>query len=391
MKSSFSIKFNDKTGKKRNEETLDSLKKTPLNSIHKELNAKMVPFGGWEMPVQYTSIVDEHLTTRSRAGLFDVSHMGEIFVEGSRDLLLPFLEKLSCNLIGSIKNNQVQYNAILNEKGGLVDDITIYKFHDEKYMICSNASNYENVYTHLLKHNPGCSITNQSKTWHQLAIQGPIAHKILSNYLNISLDEIRYYHFKELIFENQNIIVSRTGYTGEDGFEIYTSNELGIKMWKELLEVGKEDGLKPIGLGARDTLRIEARYPLYGHELSSIRTPVESGLGWIVKEKPIKFFQYEKIIEEKKNGSEVDIIAVSLEEPGVLREHYPIFLPSGKEIGTTTSGTYSPSLKKGIGLALVLIEELKNTDNLIVEIRGEKKKLSIQKGSFIQGSIKKNK
>ena len=156
------------------------------------------------------------------------------------------------------------------------------------------------------------------------------------------------------------------------------------------MDFGNQFGLKTVGLGARDTLRMEAKYPLYGHELSSIRSPAESGIGWIVKEKPIKFFQYEKIIEEKKNGSEVDIIAIYLDEPGVLREHFPIFLPNGKEVGTTTSGTFSPSLKKGIGLALVIKEEIKNAVHLLVEIRGERKKAVIQKGNFIQGSVKKN-
>lgn len=370
---------------------MDSLKKTPLNSTHKEANAKMVPFGGWEMPVQYSGIVDEHLNTRSIAGLFDVSHMGEIFVEGERSVLLPFLEKLTCNLISSMKNNQVQYNAVLNERGGLVDDVTIYKFHDEKYMICSNASNYEKVFTHLLKYNPGCKVTNQSEKWHQLAIQGPKADQIFSEYTGISFDDIKYYYFKEINFKGDTIIVSRTGYTGEDGFEIYSSNSLGTEIWKDLMKTSGSTGLKPVGLGARDTLRIEAKYPLYGHELSAIRSPVESGIGWIVKEKPIKFFQYDKIIEEKKNGSEVNIISIQLEEPGVLREHFPLFLPDGREIGQTTSGTYSPSLKKGIGLGLVIVSEIKGSDSLLVEIRGEKKKVSILNGSFIQGSVKRNK
>jgi aminomethyltransferase len=370
---------------------LDSLKKTPLNSYHREVNAKMVPFGGWDMPVQYTGIVDEHLSTRTNAGIFDVSHMGEIFVEGKRDVLLPFIEKLTCNLVGGLKNGQVQYNAILNERGGLVDDVTIYKFHEEKYMICSNASNYENVFTHLLKYNPGIKITNQSSNWHQIALQGPKADEIFTKYLNISLADILYYSFKEIEFNGETIIVSRTGYTGEDGFEIYSTNDTGVKVWRELVDFGNKFGLKTVGLGARDTLRIEAKYPLYGHELSSIRSPAESGIGWIVKEKPIKFFQYEKIIEEKKNGSEVDIIAIYLDEPGVLREHFPIFLPNGKEVGTTTSGTFSPSLKKGIGLALVFKEEIKDSEHLLVEIRGERKKAVIQKGNFIQGSVKKNK
>lgn len=369
---------------------MDSLKKTPLNSIHKELKAKMVPFGGWEMPIQYSGIVEEHLTTRSSAGLFDVSHMGEIFITGEQSILLPFLEKLTCNRISTMKDGQVQYNAILNEKGGLVDDITIYKFHGAKYMICSNASNYESVYDHLQKYNPGLEIKNSSADWHQIAIQGPKADEIFTGFLGIPLNDLKYYYFKEIPFRGETLIVSRTGYTGEDGFEIYSSNPLGIEIWNDLLKYGSAFGLKPVGLGARDTLRIEAKYPLYGHELSAIRTPAESGIGWIIKEKPHQFFQYDKIIHEKKFGTEVDIIGIQLEEAGVLREHYSVFLPDGKEIGQTTSGTYSPSLKKGIGLALVLMQEIKGVDSLRVNIRGELKKVSIQRGNFIQGSIKRN-
>jgi len=370
---------------------LESLKSTPLNSYHRELNAKMVPFGGWDMPVQYTGIVDEHINTRTQAGLFDVSHMGEIFIEGKKDIILPFLEKVTCNLIGSMKEGQVQYNAILNESGGLVDDITLYKFHEEKYMICSNASNYESVYNHLQLFNPGCSILNASSSYHQIAIQGPKADEIFSTYLGKSFSDIFYYHFKEVAYKNENIIVSRTGYTGEDGFEIYTSINLGIQIWKELLNMGSNLGLKPVGLGARDTLRIEAKYPLYGHELNMNLSPVQSGIGWIVKSKETKFFNYDKIIDEKKNGSDVSIFGIYLDEAGVLRENYPIFLESGKQIGSTTSGTYSPSLKKGIGLALLNTSDIKNIDHILVEIRGEKKKAVINRGSFISGSIKKNK
>jgi aminomethyltransferase len=371
--------------------TLDTLKKTPLNEIHKKMNAKMTPFSGWEMPLQYTSIIDEHVNTRQKAGLFDVSHMGQIFIEGPQELVLPFLEKLTCNTIGNIKNFQVQYNAIVNENGGIIDDITIYKFSDEKYMICSNASNYETVYNFLEKFNPGIKIKNLSDQYHLLALQGPNAEKIMSNYLSKDLSGIGYYKFSTLLVDSEEIILSRTGYTGEDGFEIYTSNHLGVKIWQDLIEIGKPDGIKPIGLGARDTLRIEARYPLYGHELSNIRTPIESGLSWIVKEKPIKFFNYNRIIHQKKNGCEVELIGIVLEENGVLREHYPIYTKDQIEIGVVTSGTFSPILKKGIGMGLVLNEFFREDEKLLVAIRGEMKTAIVQKGSFVNGSAKKNK
>ncbi|MCE9500568.1 MAG: glycine cleavage system aminomethyltransferase GcvT, partial [Leptospira sp.] len=256
---------------------MENLKKTPLNEAHRALGAKMVPFGGWDMPVQYSGIINEHIATRTKAGLFDVSHMGEIFIEGKPDDILDFLERLTCNTVASLSNFQVQYNAILNEHGGLVDDVTIYKFSDEKYMICSNASNFEAVYNHLKKFPSPLNIRNESAQWHQIAIQGPLANKIASEYFGKNLDYIKYYCFDTIPFGAEELIVSRTGYTGEDGFEIYSTNETGKKIWTGLLDAGKNSGLIPVGLGARDTLRMEAKYALYGHELNNMRTPVESG------------------------------------------------------------------------------------------------------------------
>ena len=350
-----------------------------------------MPFGGWDMPVQYTSIIQEHLATRSTAGLFDVSHMGEIFLTGKKEPLLNFLEKLTCNQVGSMQDFQVQYNAVLNEQGGLVDDITIYKFHDEKYMICSNASNYEAVYEHLLKFNTDIQITNESSNWHQIAIQGPKANEIFSKYTDQNLEEIGYYKFKLISFKGEEILVSRTGYTGEDGFEIYTSVPVGIQIWSELLEFGKSYGLVPVGLGARDTLRLEAKYALYGHELNATRTPVESGIGWIVKEKANPYLAYDKIISQKKNGAEYGVTGIKLSEAGVLRENYSLFDEAGNLIGQTTSGSYSPSLKEGIGLAYIKKSFIKNETIVMVEIRGSKKKCVIQTGNFINGSVRKNK
>lgn len=259
-------------------------KKTPLYETHRNLGAKMIPFGGWDMPVQYSGIIAEHNATREAAGLFDVSHMGEIFITGDPKSILSFLESITCNSVASLSDSQVQYNAILNQNGGLVDDVTIYKFSSEKYMICSNASNYEAVTEHLLKHLPtsGVKVDNQSLQWHQIALQGPKANEIFSQFLRRDLDSIQYYRFMLFPYQGEEIIISRTGYTGEDGFEIYSSVPIGLKLWNELLEFGKPFGLLPCGLGARDTLRIEAKYPLYGHELNDQWTPIESGIGWIV-------------------------------------------------------------------------------------------------------------
>ena len=370
---------------------MENLKVTPLNEVHRTLGARMVPFGGWDMPVQYTSIIQEHLATRTAAGLFDVSHMGEIFLTGKKESLLSFLEKLTCNQVEPMHNFQVQYNAVLNENGGLVDDITIYKFNDEKYMICSNASNYEAVYAHLLKYNTNLTITNESPKWHQIAIQGPKANEIFSKYVGQNLEDIGYYKFKLVSFKGEDMIVSRTGYTGEDGFEIYSTIPTGVQIWSELLEFGKSYGLVPVGLGARDTLRLEAKYALYGHELNDTRTPVESGISWIVKEKANPYFAYGKIISQKKNGAEYGVTGIKLTEAGVLRENYSIFDEAGNLIGQTTSGSYSPSLKEGIGLAYIKKSFIKNETVVMVEIRGAKKKCIIQTGNFITGSVRKNK
>lgn len=367
------------------------LKQTPLHTIHKEMGAKMVPFGGWDMPVQYTGIIQEHLATRSAAGLFDVSHMGEIFVTGNEADVLSFLESVTCNTITGMKVGQVQYNAVVNEDGGLVDDITVYKFSDSKYMICSNASNYPAVTKHLETYKKGnVTVVDDSKNWHQIALQGPKADEIFSKYLGKDLSSILYYHFEEMNWKGETIIVSRTGYTGEDGFEIYTSNALGVNIWKDLLEIGKDFGLVPVGLGARDTLRLEAKYPLYGHELNAEWTPVESGINFIVKEKPSPYLGYERIIADKKNGPKRKVVGIRLMEPGVLRENFPIFSSDGKEIGKSTSGTHSPSRKESLGLAILETEFAKNQMEVFVEIRGQKKLAKVETGAFIQGSVRNN-
>ncbi|MCB1159849.1 MAG: glycine cleavage system aminomethyltransferase GcvT [Leptospiraceae bacterium] len=356
------------------------------------LKAKMVPFGGWHMPVQYTGIIQEHLATREKAGLFDVSHMGEIFLEGDEKPLLSFLEKLSCNLVSVMQDGQVQYNAILNETGGLVDDITLYRFHARKYMICSNAANYEKVFERLVSvPHEGIDIRNESLNWHQIAIQGPLAEEILASVIGQVCKEIAYYRFRVLTFEGEELIVSRTGYTGEDGFEIYSGISKGIQLWEKLLETGNRKGLLPVGLGARDTLRLEAKYPLYGHELNAERSPVESGLSWIVKEKEDKYPEYEKILSEKKNGTEKSIAGIKLTETGIPREGYLVYAVSGECIGEVTSGTFSPSLKEGIGLAYLNSKYIQDEKEILVEIRNVKKKAVIYQKKFVQSGVKKNK
>ena len=367
---------------------MTELKKTPLNEAHRKLGAKMVPFGGWDMPVQYTGIIAEHEATRNAAGLFDVSHMGEIFVTG-RDTI-PFLEKTTCNNVAAMVDGQVQYNAILNADGGLVDDVTLYRFSPERIMVCSNASNYDSVYAHLLKIHSGeeVEISNESDKWHQIAIQGPKAEDIAVKVLGDRAKETGYYRFYTDERDGE-LIVSRTGYTGEDGYEIYSTIKTGLLLWDELLAAGQDSGLLPVGLGARDTLRLEAKYPLYGHELNETRSPVESGIGWIVKEKEIPFYNYEKIIAEKKEGPSRNVAGIQMTEQGIIRENYRVFSVDGQEIGVTTSGGYSPTLKTSIGLVYIDSSYIKDGEPVEIEIRQNRKKAKIVKGKFIEGSAGK--
>ena len=370
------------------------MKQTYLNSIHKSLNAKMVDFSGWQMPLQYSGVITEHNATRNCAGLFDISHMGEIFIEGPRDLIVSFLEAVTCNLISSIKKKSVQYNVILNENGGIVDDVTIYNIDERKILICCNASNIEKVFNYLVKlnQNDKVKIINASDDYNQLAIQGPKADAILSKYLKQDLSYIPYYGFDILKIENEDVIISRTGYTGEDGFEIYSTHKIGEKFWNELLEIGNVDGILPVGLACRDLLRIEARYPLYGNELNDDRTPSESALSWLIKEKEIPFFQYEKILSEKKDKTHnMQIMNFEMLENGIPRDGFILLDDDLKEIGKVTSGIYSPILKKGIGFGIINRQLIKDDFEFFIKVRSNTLKAKIRKTPFIKGSIKKGK
>ena len=349
----------------------------------------MVPFAGWSMPVQYSSIISEHESVRKTAGLFDVSHMGEIIVKG-KDALI-FLESLTCNDISKMALNQVQYNAVLNANGGLVDDITIYKEQNNSFFICSNASNYEKVYKHLLEYTKDykVEIKNESVDWHQIAIQGPKAETIFCEITGMDTSKIAYFHFQDLEYKQSIIRISRTGYTGEDGFEIYSDNKIGIEIWETLIQEGASRGLVPVGLGARDTLRLEAGYPLYGHELGDSLTPVESGLAWIVKEKDTKYLGYKKILDQKTNGCSQQVVGFMLNDRGVPRDNMPVLDMDGNTIGKVLSGSHSPTLKKGIGTALLPIIYTKPGTKIQIKIRDQPVSAIIHKGGFVKGSAGK--
>lgn len=361
------------------------LRKTPLNSAHHALGGRMVPFAGWEMPVQYTSILQEHAAVRKNAGLFDVSHMGEISVTGEN--AAQFLDSVSCNDVSAIADGQVQYNAVLNEQCGIVDDITIYRVNSREFFVVSNASNYERVTQHLQSFNPaGVEIQNIASTIHQIAVQGPLAEKYLSDYLGTSLDSIGYYRFKDLKQKGENLRISRTGYTGEDGFEVYSSIDAGIAIWNDLLAKYGSAGVIPCGLGARDLLRLEARYALYGHELNETWTPVESGIGWIVKPKAIRFPSYQKVLEQKQNGPANCVLGFLMKEAGVPREGYAVVDAAGKELGKVLSGGHSPALAAGIGTAFLP----PGTEEIFIQIRDKKIPASVHKKAFVQGTAGKN-
>ncbi|MFK5925804.1 MAG: glycine cleavage system aminomethyltransferase GcvT [Desulfuromusa sp.] len=331
------------------------MKVTPLNLIHRQLGARMVDFGGWDMPVQYSGVIAEHLAVRSAAGLFDVSHMGEIEVSGSQ--ALEFLQYAMTNDVSTLVDGQIQYTAMCYETGGVVDDLTLYRFAADRYLLCVNASNSDKDFAwlqDLLKASDygDLNLVNRSEEYAQLALQGPVAAEILGKLTTADLPAIKFYHFAESKVAGIETIISRTGYTGEDGFELYCPATDGIKLWQELMTVGQPLGLEPIGLGARDTLRLEKAYALYGHEITADIMPLEARLAWITKLKKGNFVGREAMLKAKQAGLLRKQVALTLTAAGVPRDGYPV-LCDGQKVGYVTSGTMSPSLKKGIALALV--------------------------------------
>jgi len=331
------------------------MKVTPLNQIHRQLAARMVDFGGWDMPVQYAGVIAEHLAVRSAAGLFDVSHMGEIDVTGPQ--ALDFLQYAMTNDVSTLVDGQVQYTAMCYESGGVVDDLTLYRFTADHYLLCVNASNSDKDFSWLqnLQINSkfhDLNLINRSDDYAQLALQGPVAADILAKLTTADLAGIKFYHFVEGEVAGIKTIISRTGYTGEDGFELYCSAKDGVTLWQELMTSGQPFGLQPIGLGARDTLRLEKGYALYGHEITAEIMPLEARLAWITKLSKGNFVGRDAMLKAKEIGLPRKQIALTLTTSGVPREGYPVFC-NDQEVGYVTSGTMSPSLKKGIALALV--------------------------------------
>jgi aminomethyltransferase len=346
------------------------MKRTPLYAAHRRAAAKMVEFAGWEMPVQYSGVMSEHVAVRTRAGLFDVSHMGEIEIRGPGAVEL--CQKLTANDISRMKTHQAQYNFLMNEQGGIVDDVIFYRIEPSYFLICVNASNSDKDFDWIQKRAESrIEIANASSRYAQLALQGPLAAKILQALTSIQLGEIEPFFFASGDVSSIRCLVARTGYTGEDGFELYCDSRDAEKLWNALLEEGKPMGLEPAGLGARDTLRLEKAYPLYGHELDDTTTPLEAGLEWVAKLAKGPFLGREVLLKQKEEGVKRKLVGLELLEPGIARSGYSVF-KNGKPIGRVTSGTKSPTLGRSIALAYVAAEEAQVDNTIDVEIRGRK-------------------
>ena len=340
----------------------------------------MVDFGGWHMPVQYSGIIEEHKRVREYAGLFDVSHMGEFVVKGKD--AFKFIQKIITNDLTKIEPNKAIYSPMCYDHGGTIDDLLVYAFTEEEFWLVVNASNIEKDWEWVNSKVEGdVEITNISKETAQIAIQGPKALSILAQITDIDLNSIKYFRFLKGKVAGIEAIISRTGYTGEDGFELYLNSYDALNLWENILEVGAPQGLAPIGLGARDTLRLEARLPLYGHELSPTISPLEAGLGMFVKTNTdIDFIGREPLVEEKRQGSRRKLVGMEMVERGIPREGYKVVVE--EEIGFITSGTFSPTLGKNIGLALIGAEHSQVGQEVDIMIRNKPHKAIIVKTPF---------
>lgn len=352
----------------------ENLKKTPLNAEHRRLGGKMVDFGGWDMPVQYTAgVIAEHMGTRTRSGLFDVSHMGEIWVEGPE--AIPFVNRLTTNDVTKLVDGQAHYSALTNENGGVVDDLLVYRFGPEKLLLVVNAGTTEKDWEWITarKADEDVSLTNASSAYCQIAVQGPDAPGIVQKLTTTPLDEIKYYHFTTGEVDGAEAIISRTGYTGEDGFEVYAAASEAERLWNKILETGgygSEGGILPAGLAARNTLRLESGMSLYGHELSDEITPLEAGLGWITKLQKGEFTGSDKIAAQKDAGLSRKLVGFEMVDRGIARDDFDVYIGDEK-VGYVTSGSPAPFLKKNIGLAFLPVEFANIGQEIKIDVRGK--------------------
>lgn len=362
-------------------------KRTAFFEIHQQLGAKLIDFGGFEMPVQYQGIRAEHVAVREGVGLFDVSHMGEFFVSG--DAASDFLQSVTINDVKKLHPGKAQYSAMCTPEGGIIDDLIVYCLSANDYMLVVNASNIEKDFAWLTSHLiPGVSLEDRSERYCLLALQGPKAKQVLSKLTSIPLEEIAYYHFRVgSLAENQGVIVSATGYTGEPGYELYFDKNTTdpVQLWQALMQAGAEEGIMPCGLGCRDTLRLEMGYCLYGNDIDDQHNPIEAGLSWITKPDKGAFIGRDAILKTKINGPKVKLTGFVMDdEKAIPRRGYSVVDREGEIIGEVTSGTLSISLNQGIGLSYINSDYVNEHPEIWIDIRGKHLKATIQKPPFLK-------
>jgi aminomethyltransferase len=365
------------------------MKSTPLRDVHEKLGARMVDFAGWYMPVQYEGLKEEHKDVRTNVGLFDVSHMGEIRVKGPKSL--ESLQWMTTNDVSKLAAGQAHYSLLPNEAGGIVDDIIIYCVKPgEDYLICVNASNVEKDFAYIQKNNRGATVANESDEWAQIAVQGPKAVELLTRILapnSSDIKSMKAFSHREFAYRGSQVILARTGYTGEDGGEIFVRPAQAVALWNDLMERGQDLGVKPIGLGARDTLRTEMKYSLYGHEIDDTTNPYEAGLGWVVKPAAKDFVGKAPMLAVKEAGLKRKLIGFNLSDRGIPRQGYSLLSFDNKEIGRVTSGTLSPSLNVSIGIAYIDMALAETGSEFNVDIRGRGAKAKVVPTPFVKTSL----
>jgi aminomethyltransferase len=360
------------------------MKTIPLHQIHIQLGAKIVPFAGFEMPVRYSSDLEEHHTVRNNVGVFDVSHMGEFSVKGPK--ALDLIQRVSANDASTLFDGKVQYSYLPNADGGVVDDLLVYRIAENDYMLVVNASNIEKDWNWIQQHNTeGVEMENLSADICLLAVQGPNATATLQKITEVELASMEYYTFKIGTMAGiENVVISATGYTGSGGFEIYVKNEDAEKMWNAVFEAGEEFGIKPVGLGARDTLRLEKGFCLYGNDIDDQTSPLEAGLGWVTKFTK-DFINSTALKAQKDAGIQKKLVGFEMIDRGIPRGHYELCDAEGNKLGEVTSGTQSPTLQKGIGMGYVPLSYSKPDTQLFVKVRDRLLKAQVVKLPFVKG------
>ncbi len=364
------------------------MKHTAFTGFHEAMGAKMVEFAGYYMPITYEGLIKEHMTVRNSVGVFDVSHMGEVWIKGPK--AEKFVQWVTSNDVTALYDGKVQYSCFPNGKGGIVDDLLVYRFNEEKYLLVINAANIDKDWNWLVEQSRkfdlkvGEELINASDDIAQLAVQGPLALKAMQKLTDEPVEEMEYYTFKVLKFAGkEDIIFSTTGYTGSGGCEIYMSNEAAETIWKAVFEAGEEFGIKPIGLGARDTLRLEMGFCLYGNDIDETTSPIEAGLGWITKfSDQNEFIDKDFLLKQKEEGVTRRLRGFEMIDKGIPRQHYEICDADGDVIGEVTSGTMAPALNKGIGMGYVKTENAKFGNEIFIRIRNKLLKAQIVKLPF---------